>query len=161
MSQVANAWRTAPFSMFMATCGGIGHLPGGPGTYAAAAALPSIWYLSHHLPVWVHVLIVAVVTVVSVMWCDRAGKALQEDDSRKIVLDEWVGVWIALVPFAQLTLAELVVGFVAFRVLDVRKPFGIRKIDQLGHGGLGVMPDDVAAGVVAIVPVLAWRALVG
>ncbi|MEZ4460279.1 MAG: phosphatidylglycerophosphatase A [bacterium] len=161
MSQVAKAWRTAPFSMFMATCAGIGHLPGGPGTYAAAAALPSIWYMSHHLPVWAHAVVVAVVTVFSVIWCDRAGKALQEDDSRKIVLDEWVGVWIALVPFAQLTFAELVVGFVAFRVLDVRKPFGIRKIDQHVHGGFGVMLDDVAAGLFAIVPVLAWRAFVG
>lgn len=156
-TETKRAWKRAPISMFMATCGGIGHIPGGPGTYAAAVALPSIYGLSHVLAVWQHVALVAAVTLLSVLWCDRAGKALEEEDSRKIVLDEWVGVWIALVPFGNLTFWELAVGFVAFRVLDVKKPFGIRKIDDHIHGGVGVMLDDVAAGLVAIVCVLAWR----
>lgn len=143
--------------MFMATCAGIGHLPGGPGTYAAAAALPLIYVLSHTLSVWAHVGLVALVTVVSVWWCEQAGRALEEEDSRKIVLDEWVGVWIALVPFSSLTWVETLVGFVAFRVLDVAKPLGIRRIDDHVGGGLGVMLDDVAAGLVAIVVVAAVR----
>jgi len=160
MSDSKLAWRRAPISMFMATCGGIGHIPGGPGTYAAAVALPFIYWLSHVLPLLPHLILLVVFTAVSVWWCDRAGKALEEDDSRKIVLDEWVGVWIALAPFTQLTVAECVVGFIAFRVLDITKPLGIRKIDDQVHGGLGVMLDDVAAGLVAIIPVLAWRMVV-
>jgi phosphatidylglycerophosphatase A len=161
MSKTRLAWRRAPFSMFMATCGGIGLIPGGPGTYAAALALPSIYWLSHTLPLLQHLAVLLAVTVVSVFWCDRAGKALEEDDSGKIVIDEWVGVWIALVPFVNLTFAECVVGFFAFRVLDIVKPFGIRKIDDHIHGGFGVMLDDIAAGLAAILPVLAWRLVFG
>lgn len=153
----ATAWKRAPVSMFMATCGGVGHLPGGPGTYAAALALPSIYVLSHRLAIWQHIALVAAVGAVSVYWCDRAGKALEEEDSRRIVLDEWVGVWVALAPFANLTVAHCITGFVAFRLFDVWKPLGIRRIDERVHGGLGVMLDDVAAGVVAAVCVGAAR----
>src|SRR5690606_8047554 len=86
-----NAWSTAPVSMFFATVGWIGVLLGGPGTYAAAVAvLPVVW-MSHVFSPGVRLLILAVVTVLSVLWSERAGRALQESDSSKIVIDEVVG----------------------------------------------------------------------
>ncbi len=78
-------------------------------------------------------------------------------DPSKIVVDEMVGVWIAMlgVPFS---LVNLALAFVLFRVFDIWKPFGIRKMERLG-GGWGVMMDDVLAGVYSAVMLHAWLML--
>lgn len=151
------AWSRAPFSMFFATCAGIGHIPGGPGTYAAIAALPSIWWFSHNLNPWVHGGLVLLMSLLGWLWCDRAGKALEVEDSGKIVVDEWVGVWLALVPFGPLSIPDLIVGLLAFRVFDIRKPWPVGWADKNVKGGLGVMLDDVLAGLMAMIVVLLFR----
>lgn len=146
---VRQAWRTRPFSMLGATVFGVGHLPGGPGTYAAALSLPAIWWLSH-LPLLTHVAIFVVVTAASCYWSDRAGTALGVHDSRRIVIDEVVGVWLALLFFAEFGIWEGLVGFVLFRIFDVWKPPPIRKVDEAFSNGIGVVADDLVAGLYAI-----------
>lgn len=136
--------------MFFATVGGIGYLPGGPGTYAAAVAvLPVVW-MSHVFPPGVRLLILAVVTVLSVFWSERAGRALQESDSSKIVIDEVVGLWFALVLFDALSWPQWLTGFAAFRLFDIWKPWPVGWLDRHVQNGLGVVLDDVAAGLLAI-----------
>ena len=141
------AWRARPVSMCAATFFGVGHMRGGPGTYTAILVLPLIGWLSHTVSVPVHFGIWAVVTALSIVWSDRAGHALGEDDSRKIVIDEVVGVWFTLVLFDHLTFWQLAVGCTLFRVFDIVKPPPCRVIDQRIHGGFGVILDDLAASV--------------
>jgi phosphatidylglycerophosphatase A len=152
------AWRAAPASMALATWFGVGHLPGGPGTYAAILSLPWIWALSHHAPLWLRLALCALLTALSCVWCGRAERALGEEDSRKIVLDEVVGVWITLAPFAQLGLVELIVGCAAFRLFDIWKPWPIRPLTDRFTGGVAVVIDDVMAGLIAI-PLVALATL--
>lgn len=158
-SRMISAWKKAPISMFAATCAGIGHLPGGPGTYAAAVALPAIWLAGHHVDLWLHVTTLAVVTFVSFFWCDEAGKALGEDDSNLLVIDEFLGVWWTMVFFTGPNWIELAVGFVAFRFFDIAKPWPINRADAVIKGGFGVMLDDLLAAVWAALIVLAFRLL--
>ncbi len=146
---VVAAWKSRPFSMLGATFFGVGMLPGGPGTYAAALCLPAVWGLSH-LPLWLHAIVFAVVTGVSCIWSERAGQALGVHDSRRIVIDEVVGVWLALLFFAEFGLVEAAVGFVFFRLFDIWKPYPIRLVDQRFSNGVGVIADDLVAGLYAI-----------
>lgn len=150
------AWRKAPFSMLGATFFGVGHLPGGPGTYAAVLVTPAIVWMSAW-PLMSRMGLFTLVTLASVYWAEHAGRALAEHDSRRIVIDEVVGVWLALVWFDQLGWLSALVGLVAFRVLDVIKPPPARRIDDTGTGGLSVIADDLVAGLWAVPAVILVR----
>ena len=132
-----------------ATVFGIGHLPGGPGTYAAAAFVPvAVW--ASGLPLAVRLCAWVLLTAISVLWATRAGRALGEPDSRRIVIDEVVGVWTALVPFAALSWPGALAGLVAFRIFDIVKtPLG-RRLDAHAAGGWSVIADDIVAGLWAL-----------
>ncbi|MDD2384750.1 MAG: phosphatidylglycerophosphatase A [Sulfurospirillaceae bacterium] len=71
-----------------------------------------------------------------------------EHDDKSIVIDEVVGVWIALV-LSSGTLLQVLASFAFFRLFDIWKPSIIGKIDRNVKGGVGVMGDDVVAGIVA------------
>lgn len=157
---IRRAWRQAPLSMWMATVGGIGHIPGGPGTYAAAVFTPAIVWMSGW-PLWIRLSLWVLLTLASIPWCERAGEALNEHDSRRVVLDEVVGVWTTLVWFDELGWLAALVGLVAFRILDVLKPPPADWLDTHGKGGFSVVMDDVVAGVWAIPAVLLVRWFVG
>jgi phosphatidylglycerophosphatase A len=78
---------------------------------------------------------------------DAAEKILEQNDPGCIVIDEIAGMVVALVglPFNPIT---VVIGFIIFRILDIFKPFPIRDLDKRIPGGLGVVADDVAAGII-------------
>jgi len=154
------AWRQAPFSMLGATFCGVGHLPGGPGTYAAALFTPAIVWMSAW-PLISRLGFFALITLASIYWAEYAGRALGEHDSRRIVIDEVVGVWMALVWFDQLTWLSALVGLVAFRIFDITKPPPARRIDDNGTGGLSVIADDLVAGLWAVPVVILIRWLWG
>ena len=79
---------------------------------------------------------------------DAAEKILKQNDPNCIVIDEIAGMMVTLIglPF---NLTTIVLGFILFRILDILKPFPIRHLDKRIPGGLGVVADDVAAGVIA------------
>lgn len=115
---------------------------------SAAAILP--WLLLRHLP-WPWYLLVIVATFALGVWaCNVAGRALGVDDHRSLVIDEFVGQWIALLPVIGVApWWTVLAGFVLFRLFDVWKPWPIGWLDRHLKGGLGVMVDDVVAGVFA------------
>lgn len=76
-----------------------------------------------------------------------AGRSNDESDPGRCVIDEFAGMWTACI-FLPVTWGWMLAAFTAFRALDILKPFGIRRIEKL-PGALGVMADDVAAGLVA------------
>lgn len=137
--------------MFFATSGGIGYLPVGSGTCGAAVAILPIVWASHMVPFSLRVAFLGVLILASILWSERAGKALQEPDSSKIVIDEVVGIWVTLVMFDALRWPQWLAGFVAFRVFDIWKPWPVGWLDRHVRNGLGVVLDDVAAGLWALV----------
>lgn len=143
------AWRARPFSMLLATWFGVGHIPGGPGTYAAILVTPALVWLSMHVGLEWRVLGLIALSVISCVWCDRAEQAMGEEDSRRIVLDEVVGVAWAVVWWDQLGWMAAVLGLGLFRIFDMWKPWPISWVDARLSGGTGIMVDDVIAGWIA------------
>jgi phosphatidylglycerophosphatase A len=142
---------------WIATGFGTGLSPLAPGTVGSAAALlPWIWL--RELPLMGYLGCVLVVFVLGV-WVSRVLVArLRIEDPGCIVVDEFVGQWLALA-LAPAGWIWIATGFVLFRLFDVWKPWPVSWADREVDGGLGVMLDDAIAGVLAGV-VLAVIALV-
>lgn len=130
-------------------CGfGSGLAPRAQGTFGSmAAVLP--WLLLRDLP-WLGWLLVIVAGFAVGVWaCDRAGRLLGVADHRSVVWDEFIGQWIALLPALAAPWWAVLAGFLLFRLFDVWKPWPIGWFDRRVKGGLGVMLDDVIAGMFA------------
>lgn len=136
-------------------CGfGSGLAPFAQGTFGSLAALIP-WLLLRTLPMQLYVFAIVVAFVGGVWACGIAGRAVGVDDHRSIVWDEFVGMWIALtptlIPALWASWSSVVIGFLLFRLFDVWKPWPIRNLDRQLKGGIGVMMDDVVAGVFAAI----------
>ncbi|MFV8819239.1 phosphatidylglycerophosphatase A [Haliea sp. E17] len=132
---------------FLAFGFGSGLSPKAPGTAGTVAALPLYWLLAKlGLPGYTVAVLVALLAGVWI--CQRASDELGVHDHGGIVWDEFVGLWIALwgLPVAW---PWVLAGFVLFRLFDIVKPWPIGYLDRRVHGGLGIMLDDVVAGVFA------------
>ncbi|MDA1296811.1 MAG: phosphatidylglycerophosphatase A [Chloroflexi bacterium] len=140
----------------VATGLGSGLWPIAPATAGSAAALLLYWALpfagTGDSP-WFFAMIG--VTALAGVWAAEKAGTRADPDPKRVVIDEWVGVWVT-VAFLPATWGWLLAGFFLFRVLDILKPLGIRRLEQV-HGGLGVMLDDVAAGVLGAVVLNAIR----
>jgi phosphatidylglycerophosphatase A len=131
--------------VFIATGCYTGYIPASPGTWGALVGLVFCYWLSLlHVPV--AFIVLCFMTVFSVWVAGLAEKIIQQKDSSCIVIDEVVGMAVTLVglPFAPLT---VVTGFILFRILDISKPFPIRYFDKKISGGVGIVSDDIAAGL--------------
>ena len=138
---------------FIATCGFIGRVPAAPGTAGAAAGLVA-FLLTRNLPGSLPVALFVVAVAVGLWAGARHAKDLRQPDPRSVVVDEFCGMWLALVGTNPSVLV-MVAAFVAFRFLDIVKPPPVRQVERL-PGGIGIMADDlVAGGVVRIVLLLA------
>jgi len=140
----------APFLPALIGTGfGAGYWPWGPGT-AGALVATLMWYgLSALVPAaWMMLVTVALVLMFQVagIWAaNRLAPCWGEDPSR-VVVDEMVGVWIALLAAPAMSWGYALAAFVLFRFFDMVKPFGVRHMEKMG-GGVGVMMDDVLAGI--------------
>jgi phosphatidylglycerophosphatase A len=118
------------------------------GTFGSAAAILP-WLLLRDLSPFAWLVILAASFAVGVWACEIAGRILGVADHRSLVWDEFVGQWIALLPALLAPWWAVVAGFALFRLFDVVKPWPIAWFDRRVKGGLGVMLDDVIAGIVA------------
>jgi phosphatidylglycerophosphatase A len=130
----------------LATWGGAGFLPAMPGTWGTLAALP-LWYILAHLGPWGYGLGVAGLLALGLWAAGPAQDYLGGHDHPAIVIDEVAGLLITLAGM-PVSWQAAVAGFLLFRVLDILKPPPIRWFGT-GAGGLEVVADDVAAGVIA------------
>jgi phosphatidylglycerophosphatase A len=130
----------------LATWGGVGFLPFMPGTWGTLAALPLWYHLALSGP-WVYGLGVAALIILGLWVAGPAQEMLGRTDHPAIVVDEVAGLLITLAGVPP-TWEHAVLGLVIFRTLDILKPFPIRWFGEGGKGGLEVMADDVAAGVI-------------
>jgi phosphatidylglycerophosphatase A len=120
-------------------------VPVAPGTVASALTVLVLWLVpfSHSALVVCFV----IVTLVGTWAAHRAERVLGRKDPGAIVIDEVVGMTLSVLAF-PLTLPTLAVGFLLFRLFDITKPFPART-SQRAPGGLGVMLDDLLAGLYA------------
>ncbi|ACU59892.1 phosphatidylglycerophosphatase A family protein [Chitinophaga pinensis] len=129
-----------------ATSLGIGYIGKGGGTVAAAVAA-LCWYLalagSAFAGLWPLVFTVAI-TVLGI-WSGNEVEPYWGKDDKKVVIDEVAGMCVSLL-FLPVNYWYVLAGLVLFRFFDIVKPLGIRRTEQL-NGGLGVMMDDVVAGI--------------
>jgi phosphatidylglycerophosphatase A len=130
-------------------CGfGSGLTPKAQGTFGSLAAiLPWLLLRSLSVPAWLAVIVVGF--AIGVWACDVAGRVIGVDDHRSLVWDEFVGLWITLLPALLAPWWAVVAGFALFRLFDVWKPWPIAWFDRRVKGGFGVMLDDAIAGIFA------------
>lgn len=133
--------------LWLATFGGVGYLPGMPGTWGSLAALPLWWVMQDFLGPRGYFIAWLALLALSLWAAGEAWHLLGEADHPAIVLDEVMGLLAALawVPPKWLWVA---LGFAMFRLFDILKPFPLKYLEQL-PGGFGVVLDDVAAGALA------------
>jgi phosphatidylglycerophosphatase A len=131
------------FSRLIASGFGSGFFPRAPGTAASLAAVAVgaglLWLSPFALP------IATLIAAFGGLWA--IGAAGAGDDPGWVVIDEFAGQWIALLPLARPTLPGLAAAFVLFRFLDIVKPGPIAWADRQ-HGRVAVMADDLAAGAI-------------
>ena len=126
---------------------GSGLSPKAPGTVGTIAAIP-LWLLLVQLPQATYILVVVLAAIIGISICGVAADRLGVHDHGGIVWDEFVGLWIAMA-FLPPTYVSLALGFVLFRLFDIIKPWPISWLDKHVGGGLGIMIDDVVAGLAA------------
>ncbi len=138
---------------------GTGLIPFAPGTWGAVLGLMLAWGLHLAGPVSYALTTLAIV-VVGVGLCGHTARRLGIHDHPGINFDEVAGQLVAAA-MAPLNWRGFVLAFVLFRIFDILKPWPIRWLDRHWGGGLGIMADDIAAGVVAGVLVWGYAVLVG
>lgn len=133
-------------TLWLAFGGGFGFIRPAPGTWGTLPGVLLAYLLSGNTIIYV--VVTVVLFGIGVWLCDKSSKILGVHDHSGIVIDEIVGVMIALFLFANSWLG-LLLGFILFRAFDIIKPPPIKQIDKKVHGGIGIMLDDVLAGVFA------------
>lgn len=132
---------------FLAFGFGSGAVPKGPGTAGTVVAM-AIYYVVPPLPPLAQVLVIVVSLVFGIWICGKTATDLGVHDHGGIVWDEFVGYWITMF-MAPTGWVWPLIGFVLFRILDIFKPWPIKWVDKQVKGGMGIMLDDVLAGIMA------------
>ena len=128
-------------------------------------AIPMLW-----LGFWGFLAVTVVGALVGSYICGKTSDLMGVHDDPHIVWDEWVGMWVSLLPILwlhfyddallqghQLSLLLLYfAAFVAFRFFDILKPFPIKWVDKNVSGGFGILIDDILAGLMAGVVLIAF-----
>ena len=145
-------------STWLATWGGTGLLLPAPGTWGTLAALPFAYGLEEFGGAKMLIFATIIMAVAGMRATLMVEKRLNSHDNSLIVVDEVAGMWLTLgIASTQLELAAVHygIGFIAFRFFDILKPFPVGWLDKNTPGALGVMLDDLAAGIYAGIVILA------
>ena len=140
------------FRKFFLTVGFSGLSPKAPGTVGSFVSLIIGLFLLEFLHVSTLFLLSLLITVIAIKQIDIYEKEVGMHDGKEIVIDELAGMWITLAICginSSNVLFMAPIAFIFFRLFDIWKPSFIGKIDRDVKGGLGVMGDDVLAGVAA------------
>jgi phosphatidylglycerophosphatase A len=146
----------------IATAGGAGFAPKAPGTAGAAVGVLCFVGMeaAHAGAYYLHVILFLFIVGI---WASSRVEHLWGHDAQRIVIDEVVGQMITFGIAAggsRLPAIDIILGFGLFRLFDITKPFPIRRLERL-KGGLGVVADDVGAGLYALAVLMLVRYLHG
>lgn len=149
------------FSLIIATGFGSGFSPVAPGTAGALLAL-LLWVVGYLLLPFalLQVILAIMVLLFTVLGIYTSGvmERYWGEDPSRVVVDEMVGVWIPLLVVPDGGWWYVLAAFVLFRLFDIVKPLGVRRMERFG-GGVGIMMDDILAGVYSAVLLGAARFL--
>jgi phosphatidylglycerophosphatase A len=126
---------------------GSGLAPKAPGTFGTLAAVP-LFLLCSSLTTPSFLALIVVMSIAGIYICGKAASDAGVHDHGAIVWDEIVGFFITML-LIPVSWKSILVGFVLFRLFDIFKPWPISYIDKHCHGGLGIMLDDIVAGLAA------------
>ncbi len=150
------------FHIIIASGFGSGYSPIAPGT-AGALLATIIWFaLSYFLPQYVLPVTGGGIILFTILgiWSTNELEPVWGKDPSKIVVDEMVGVWISLLAVKGGDIYYALLAFALFRLFDIFKPLGIRKMESL-KGGVGVMMDDIVAGIYSFILLIGIQCLLG
>ena len=131
--------------LFLSTAGFLGLLPWAPGTFGTLAGV-GLFALLGRLPLWWYVSVVIAFSVAAIPVAAAAEGLFGSHDDGRVVIDEVAGYLVTMIG-APWSLGAAVLGFLCFRFFDILKPWPCGTIDRRVSGGLGVMLDDLAAGI--------------
>lgn len=135
---------------------GAGLSPKAPGTAGSLASLPVGIGIVYYLGIETLFMLTLAITVIGIVEINKYEKQTGLHDQKEIVIDEAAGMWLSLMiaystaaalHFAYADILAIALSFGAFRLFDIWKPSTIGWIDRELKGGLGVMGDDVLAGI--------------
>lgn len=133
------------FWSMIATFFNIGKIKFAPGTWGTLAAVPLVYVVAQTNGLFYMVACLLLMPL-AILAAEFHERKLGTHDSSEIVIDEVLGFFIAMT-WVPITWQSMLIGFFLFRVLDIFKPFPIGYIDKKVHGGLGVIADDLVAGI--------------
>jgi phosphatidylglycerophosphatase A len=137
-----------PLATSLATWFGCGYAPKAPGTAGSLAAVVIAYLLVTYVGfVPLTFFWLAALMLVPAVW--SAGKVARDSgtkDPQIVVVDEVIGQWITLIGATSLNWKSWLLAFLLFRAFDIWKPFPVRRFEKF-EGGLGIVADDVMAGV--------------
>jgi phosphatidylglycerophosphatase A len=122
-------------------------MPIAPGTFGTLWGVLIYWFISGLAPVTLAATIVGFIFI-SVWLSDVAIEYYRDEDPRQVVIDEVAGYLVTMFLHGA-TALNLIAGFILFRIFDISKPFPIGLIEKRLKGGMGVVMDDVMAGIYA------------
>ena len=130
----------------IATALGAGYAPTAPGTFGSAVGV-LLWMALPHI-LWLQLAVILVVAVVGSWSGSVAEEHFHKTDPGQVVVDEVAGMMVTLVLNPVGGWGWMLVAFLLFRAFDIAKPFPVRQFERL-PGGIGIMADDLMAGIYA------------
>ena len=135
--------------MFIATGAYSGYLPKAPGTWGSVVGV-LLWLGLNKLAPLSYAAVIGGIFVIGTIAAGAAEKIVDTGDPGLVVVDDIVGILITLAMIPNHP-AYVIAGFALFRFFDILKPFPVGWLDQHIHGGMGIMLDDVVAGLYALI----------
>ncbi len=139
---------------FIAYGFGAGLSPKAPGTFGTLVAIPIYW-LIQDWSLTAYLVFTLIAFLLGIWICQRTVDWLKQDDPGAIVWDEVVGYLVTMIAAPKGWL-WIVLGFILFRFFDIVKPWPVSLADKKLHGGLGIMLDDVIAGILSLMVIHLW-----
>jgi phosphatidylglycerophosphatase A len=143
-------------AVVLGTWFGCGLVPAAPGTMGTLGAIPLYWLAVREGGQTAVASVAILVTVVGVWAASVVQRGLRVEDPQSVVIDEVAGMLFTMIPVVGFSWRATAAGFAVFRVLDVWKPWPIRRFEAL-PSGWGIVLDDVAAGILGAGAMLALR----
>jgi phosphatidylglycerophosphatase A len=143
-------WRAMTPVMMVVTWGGAGHLRPASGTWGTLATIPFAIGIQYFWGAEGLAIAALVIYALGYIALRLHLKNTQNKDPSYVVIDEAVGIMVALIP-ARFTVIDYVVGFILFRAFDALKPGPVGYIDKNVDGPHGILLDDVIAGLMTAV----------
>ena len=152
--------RWPPASVWLASWGGCGYLPWGPGTAGSLGGMAVAWLMVGFLGWPPLCLAAAALTLLlpAVLASGAASRYWQLEDPPQVVIDEALGQWVTLAAAPAGRWSYWLLAFLLFRLFDIWKPFPLRQAERL-PGGWGIVADDLLAGLYGAVVLLVVRRL--